>query len=179
METANDRFNHLASYFQKTKGVYVTTKETNKRGWQILNGIWKVISFGQGESLLTNYTTTIADTIYFPLGWKQEDADELDYITLCHELKHVERYRTLGLGSVTLGFAIFLVLYLFLPLPILFAWFRYAFEREAYLESYEAAKRVGLQPKIDYYVKLLTGKSYLWAWPFKLLVRRWFMKRCT
>lgn len=178
METANDRFNHLASYFEKTRGVRITTKATYKRGWQILDTIWKGLTFGKGKSILTGYTTTVGSTIYFPLGWTKEHANEVDYITFCHELKHVERYKSLGLGSAALGFVIFLILYLFVPLPILFAWFRYAFEREAYLESYNAAKRIGLKPEIDYYVKLLTGVSYLWAWPFPCLVRRWFLKRC-
>lgn len=178
METANERFNHLASYFETTKGIHVTSKDTNHRAWKLLNLLWQGITFGHGKNLLKNYTTTVATTIYFPVGWKAENANDSDYVTLCHELKHVEQYRTLGFGCATLGFIIFLILYLLLPLPIGLAWFRYSFERAAYLESYDAAKRLGFQPKIDYYVKLLTGPDYFWAWPFKFLVKRWFMKRC-
>lgn len=178
METANERFQHLASYFETTKGVRVTTKDTHRKAWTVLNAIWKGLTLGKGPSLLDNYTTTVGRTIYFPVGWDIQKADELDYVTLCHELKHVEQYRTLGFGIAPLGFVIFLFLYLLVPLPIIFAWFRYYFERAAYLESYEAGKRVGLLPKIDYYVNVLTGVGYLWAWPFKSLVRRWFLKRC-
>lgn len=178
MTTANDRFNHLASYFKKTRRIRVRSKDTDRGAWELLNLLWRGITFGHGKNLLKNYTTTVANTIYFPLGWTAENADDNDYITLCHELRHIEQYRSLGFGSAKIGFILFLILYLLLPLPIGLAWFRYMFEREAYLEGYNAARRLGLSPKIDYYVDILSGVSYFWAWPFKFLIRRWFLQRC-
>lgn len=178
MSNARNRFETLRNHVSEVYGVRVTSKNENRGFWELLNFLWQSLTFGSGKNLLRSYTTTLGKTIYFPLDWSPEKTDSGDYITLCHELRHVEQYTKLGLGFAPLGFSIFLILYLLLPLPIGLAWFRYAFERSAYLESYRAARRLNLQPKIDYYVNLLTGKAYFWAWPFKFLVRRWFMRRC-
>jgi len=178
MTVASSRFIRLASYFEAKHDVRIRSKDTDRGAWELLNLLWRGITFGHGKNLLKNYVMTVGRTIYFPLGWTQESADDEDYIILCHELKHIEQYRTLGFGSEKLGFAIFALLYLLVPLPLGLAWFRYAFERAAYLESYKAAKDLGLSPKIDYYVGILSGVTYFWAWPFKFLIRRWFMQRC-
>jgi len=179
MPNAQDRFESLRDYVSHVHGIRVTSKNENRGFWELLNFLWKLLTFGSGKNLLKSYTTTIGKTIYFPLDWTPENTDSGDYITLCHELTHVKQYTILGCGYAPLGFVIFLILYLFVPLPLGLAWFRYAFERQAYLESYKAARRLDLQPKINYYVTLLTGKTYLWAWLFKCLVRRWFTRRIS
>jgi len=160
------------------KGITVTTKQQYRKFWKVLDVILRVVTFGKNKSFMTTFTTTMGNIIAFPEGWSENKVTEYDVITLEHELKHVQQYKKLGLGSVWLGFVIFCILYVFVPLPIGLAWFRYKFERDAYATSGKTILLYGLscKPNIEYYVDALTGSSYAWAWPFKKRVRRWFLE---
>lgn len=70
------------------------------------------------------------------------------------------------------------LLFLLVPLPIGFAWFRYKFEREAYKTSYYSALALGLKPNLDRYVEQLTGPAYFWTWILKKQVKSWFYANC-
>jgi hypothetical protein len=57
--------------------------------------------------------------------------------------------------------------YLLLPLPFGFAWFRWHWEREAYLVDLRAGRLT-----VDEVVETLWS-NYAWTWP-KPWMRRWF-----
>jgi hypothetical protein len=149
-----------------------------KRLWKTIHLVLKVLSFGKLNTFYTGYTITIGNKVFFPAGWSIKEAEATDYVTLRHEAKHIRDNIRLGIGNATLGTLIMGFLYLFIPFPIGFAWFRYKFEREAYAESYYACKRAGFVPDIKQYVELLSGPQYLWTWCRKKDVLRWFEQSC-
>jgi hypothetical protein len=159
--------------------IIIKTKRSYYDVWKAIDIFLRIITFGKQKKFMTHYTTTVGRTIYFPVGWIRSKASLSDYVTLCHERKHVWRMEKLGLGQMWLGLIIFGLLYFAVFLPVGLAWFRYVFEREAYLESFRACKRAGLTPDVNFYVKVLTGPDYVWTWPFKKSVRRWFFKHCV
>lgn len=160
------------------EGVCVTSKDRNRGLWELLNLGMQVITLRHCKNIVTDYASTLGNIVYFPAGWNEENATERDYIVLRHELEHIRQYKKLGNGHIWWGFVLFSLLYLFVPLPTVFAWFRYKFERNAYLESWRAARDLDKLINIESYVKILSGPDYFWAWPFKPLIRRWFEKRC-
>ena len=146
--------------------------------WKALTVVLKILSFGKIDSMYTGFITTIGRRVFFPAGWSIKNAGAMDYTHLRHEAKHVRDNIRLGGGSAAIGTFIMGFLYLFVPLPIGFAWFRYKFEREAYAESYYASKKAGFVPDTKQYVELLSGPQYLWAWCKKKDVQRWFKENC-
>ena len=108
------------------------------------------------------YWTTLARTIYFPRGV----TDPLEHReALEHELVHVRQWERWG---------VYLWLtYLFLPLPFGLAWFRWRWEREAYLVQIANARDP--QCEIERVVAVLWA-GYGWPWP-KPWMRRWFEKQ--
>jgi len=172
-------FRELVKHAEDDCGVQVISKNTYYAFWKTLDILLKIISFGKMTTFMTRFTTTIGPIIAFPVGWTPDRPNAYDYVTLRHELKHVEQYHTVGLGNIWLGTILAGIAYLLLPFPVLFAWFRYKMEREAYKESYYAAKECGYTPDVRDYVNNLTGSSYLWTWYSKSSVSNWFNKHCT
>jgi hypothetical protein len=133
----------------------VNTVAKSKAPWYIKVVLWFVP---------TNYWITIKDTVYYP-DWypnfdKVDPKDRLDIIE--HEEVHPPQWKRYG----TFGY---IFLYLFIPFPIFFAYFRWKFEREAYLVNIVRGDWT-----IEEVVDALWG-GYLWTWP-KPLMRRWFKK---
>lgn len=121
--------------------------------------------------------TTIGNTVYFPTGWTYGANPEYDFVTLRHELTHVRQFAWLNpFGLLPIGVVLSLVFYLLLPLPIGLAWFRYVMERRAFLETMRARIELGKPIDIEYYVELMAGPMYGFAWPFKHAVRGWFFE---
>ena len=105
---------------------------------------------------LRSYWLTIGNTIYYPDS-VENPTDE--HALIRHELVHVQQYEKYG----TL---LFIFLYLFVPLPIGFAYFRWYFEREAYLVNIKAGDLT-----IPQVVRMLDG--YWKPWPKKWMTT-WF-----
>jgi hypothetical protein len=106
------------------------------------------------------FWTTIGDTVYYPT--KVQDPMLPQYATIrIHEQVHIEQYRKYKKY-------LFLFLYLFFPLPVLFSYFRWKFEREAFLVDIENGAN------IDLIVETLQ-KNYFYCWP-KSWMRNWFIK---
>lgn len=100
------------------------------------------------------------------------------YAILCHEVVHMRQQQRLGLGNVWLGMLPFLFAYLLLPFPVGLAWFRYRWEREAFVEQMQVEAQElgadGLVARREHYVRQFTGKgAYWWCWPFRRNVERW------
>jgi hypothetical protein len=168
-------FQKLYDELHAELGIKVFAKDTKYRVlWKFIGKLLAILSFGKMETFYENFTTTIGRGIYYPAGWRIENADSGDYEILRHEAVHVRQYLKLGMGNVYLGILVMGLLYIFVPLPIGLAWCRYRLERVAYLESCKACIDLGLKPSIDYYVKLLSGPSYLWTWPFPSKIHAWF-----
>ncbi len=109
----------------------------------------------------TEYFTTIGRTIYYPTTVQ----DPLAYADVMeHELVHVQQWRRYG--------PLFSVSYLLLPVPVLLAWCRWRWEREAYLIQLRAANDA--EATIAWAVDRI-WRDYAFPWP-KPWMRRWFRR---
>ncbi|MDQ3367266.1 MAG: hypothetical protein M3680_17720 [Myxococcota bacterium] len=130
------------------------------------------LTFGRMRSYLGSYQTTIGRTVYVTADWDDWEADRR-YVTLRHEAVHLRQFRTYTLPGMA-------VLYVLLPLPMGTAWFRAAFEKEAYAESIRAAAEVygpGYPRRTEYrqyVIAQFMGASYGWMWPFRAGLERWY-----
>lgn len=126
-----------------TQGVVVRLKRDSH--------IMRFISFFLGASFLTSFWTTISPRkIWAPTGTNLRRLD--DYATIIrHELCHARVWKRYPLIA---QFA-----YVFLPLPIGLAWFRWRFERAAYLIDIRAGRMT-----VDEVVQTL-WQNYLFPWP--------------
>lgn len=133
-----------------------------------------VLSFGKMKDFVTEFTTTIGKTIAVPRDYDQW-SDERKIELFTHELTHVGQFKKYTLVGMAF-------LYLFVFFPVGLAYFRYRFERQAYLNGFK--KELELYPSdsllrgelIQHGVDQMTGPNYLWAWPFKKAVKAWFEK---
>lgn len=107
------------------------------------------------------YWMTIGNTIYYPDVYDLETA-KLFTDLIDHEKVHIEQYKKYTVPG-------FLFLYVLVPLPIFFAYFRWRFEREAYMVQL----RLGVE--VEEIVKSLSS-GYGYPWP-KFLMRSWFNKQ--
>lgn len=128
-------------------------------------------------SFLTDISTTVGSTIYVCANWNQLSAKDAK-LSLEHETTHVLQFSKYI-------FPIMSFLYLFFPLPVGLAYFRYRMEREAYFNELVLAREMCLQELgdwskererlINWVVSVLGSGMYLWPWP-KSWIRKWFEK---
>lgn len=135
---------------------------------------WLKFGFKCIGSDADDFTQTIGNHIYYCGDW-DELSDVRKYTTLRHELIHLRQFRKYG-------FVLFSLLYLLCFFPIGLAYFRARFEREGYKESLKAkveiygpTESIKEQGWSGYKFAFLT-KAYLWAWPFKSQIEKWFMQ---
>jgi hypothetical protein len=158
--------------------------------WTALHYAVLVLTLGRNRTFLTRYATTIGPYIALPPDWLARlDEPWLRYL-LVHERVHVQQFKRWGFGSAHVGMFTMGFAYLFLPLPVGLAWFRWMFEREAYAAGIRAqladcATDADLVPEllaecrsqlIGHATEQLTGGAYLWTWPWPGAVERWFME---
>lgn len=131
-----------------------------------VGGFWRAI--GRVIPAAKHFTTTLGNTIYVPAEWASYSEEE-HYVILRHERVHMRQQKKLGLGWMPLGLTIFMLLYALLPLPIGLAWFRYRFERTAYVESLRVHNELHGQADVVnqllVYADFLSGPGYGWSWP--------------
>jgi hypothetical protein len=114
------------------------------------------------------YWITIWDTTYYPETTAKTAVERVmtdpmrNKKIVKHEGKHYLQWDKYGV--------FFPLLYLFLPLPFLFAYFRWMFEREAYLVDI-----LEFDVPVDIVVNAL-WYGYVFTWP-PCLMRSWFNKR--
>ena len=138
--------------------------------WRVIDALLYALTGGRMNSFYTGYVTTVGNRIFYPAGWNHGAVSREDYIVLCHELRHVQQSEKYG----TVGMAL---LYLLFPLPLGLAYFRYRFEREAFVAGYHAATGLGVTPNSKDFVTSMVGYAYLWTWPFKKSIRRWLKRQ--
>lgn len=124
--------------------------------------VCRVLSWFLGYWFWTRAWTTLGPrTIWAP---PHVDLSRLDvYETIIrHELVHIRQARRWPL--------VWQLSYVLLPLPVGLAWFRWRWEREAYLVQLRARTM-----SIDEVVDAL-WRHYGWCWP-RAWMRRWFARR--
>jgi hypothetical protein len=107
-----------------------------------------------------DFTITIGKNSYVPDDWDTWSKKEQEE-TIKHETPHVDQWKKYGF--------FFPMLYLLLPVPCIFAYFRWKFERKAYLINIRDGR------SIESVVQSLWS-NYFFTWP-KPLMRRWFEKK--
>ena len=165
----------LEQFLAELRREFPRFRLVEKRGNRLSRAIdvaLKIVSFGGQSTYLTEYRTVIGDTMYLPDSW--DETTPIDrIICLRHERVHLRQRRRYTLPGMT-------ILYLFLPLPVGLAWFRARLEWEAYRETLRATFELkgpeALQnPKLrDAMIQRFIGPAYLWMWPFRHQVARWY-----
>lgn len=163
------KFAELRADMYRDLGTRVTTKATDVRFWKVLDTLLRIVSFGKLNNFMKR-TTTIGRWIAFGEDVDLYNTGMRELLVLVHEREHVIRFRKYTL----LGMAF---LYLFFPLPIGLAYFRYKFELEAFLKEADYAKDLGVTINPEDIIKSLSGSSYVWAWPEKWVRKAMMAKR--
>lgn len=141
---------------------------------KLLDVLLRVITFGQARGFMTNFITTIGYTVYVNTGW--DIASEVGkVIVLRHERVHMRQRRKYGA-------LLFSLMYLLLPLPCVFAYFRRQFEMEAYAETLMAIAELNPSqiPVMqshghrEHVIGFFMGPAYFWTWPFRKQLERWY-----
>ncbi len=167
-QTLNELVDEIAQEFPDFKLV----KKADSKFMKVLDVLLRIITFNQMKTFMTNFTTTIGDTVYTNTEWEKR-SEVSRIVTLRHERVHMRqknRYTSFG----------FSFLYLFFPFPIGLAYFRKKFEMEAYEESirslvfYHSLSVVQASRTRANFVKHFTSAQYFWMWPFKKSVERWY-----
>lgn len=154
--------------------------------WETLHYLVLVFTFGANRNFRSGFITTLGPVIGVPKEWDGShiSATNRKSATIRHELVHVGQFRKAGLGSAYLGIAPMFLLYVLLPLPIGFAWFRWLFERRAYMENLLWGAKFGsdeyTEEQLEWIFSTLCGGNYGWTLaPFafvKKYVKSWFRK---
>lgn len=127
---------------------------------KVIGFLLKVISFGRIRSFFTDYATTIGNTVYVPDAWKIMSTST-KYVILRHERVHMRQAKRLSLF-------LYSFLYLFIPFPIVFSYFRTQFEMEAYAETIKAVyevhglERIRSEEFRSFIFEQFKTSSYMW-----------------
>lgn len=142
---------------------------------KLIAGFLFLITLGMQREFMTEYITTIGCCVYVPPRW-YEDSYVNRMIVLRHERIHMRQKQRYGM-------LLFSLMYLFLPLPGGFAYFRAKFEMEAYEETIKAT--LELYPDAATWIRAYAykeqmlqnfiGASYFWMWPFRARLERWYL----
>jgi len=150
---------------EATTELKLLLEDMAKRGIKIKNKANSWFKLGP------RFTTTLGKTIFVPKDWDTySDLDKLS--TLVHENIHIHQYSKFTVPG-------FLFLYLLCFFPIGLAFFRYLFERQAYLVGYKKILEYRITAKsmlINNGVEQMCKGNYGYAWIFPKAVRKWFEK---
>jgi len=144
-----------------------------ERDWfsKLIAFVLRIVTMGGQSTYLTQYVTTLGQTIYLPSGWSTR-SETSKYIVLRHEAVHLRQFRRFTF----IGMA-FLYLVPFLPVGL--AYGRARLEWEAYAETLRVVAEVhGLEQAQDaalqqHIVDQFCKGGYGWMWPFPRVIRRW------
>ena len=127
------------------------------------NSIWYMRLF---ERFRPGFWATLNDTVYHPSDIDPSDPQWQSIIE--HEEVHIEQIQKYG-------FLLHTTLYFLLPFPIFFAYFRWKFEREAYLVTLSSFPTYQREEAVEKIVDSLWSEYFL-TWP-KSLMRKWFLEQ--
>lgn len=167
-EAVNKLTNEITQEFESFK---IRSKQ-DSRLMKTIDIFLKIISFGKLNSFM-KFTTTVGYTVYVPETWADKE-EEKKIELLRHERIHMRQRKKWSI-------LLFPLMYLMLPFPVLFAWFRLSFEKEAYEESmrtiYELdgnTSRLRTASYKEAMTSKLVGPPYFWAWYRKRDIESWF-----
>jgi len=131
----------------------------------------RVITFGKMKSFMNDFITTLGNKVYVPSDW-DENSPATNSSTIRHERVHMRQNKRYGKF-------LFSFMYVMLPFPTLFAYFRTKFEKEAYEETLRTVHEYygpsiftpGLKEKI---VSFFVGPEYFWMWYNKKEIEDWY-----
>jgi len=157
----------------KNKGVYIE----EKTGWFWNTIAWMlcIVTFGfyKRDKFLKEFATTIGTKVGFPPEWTYKS---IEYV-MPHEARHVWQGKMCGFGlSAWVGIPIFGIIYLLLPIPVGFAYFRYLFERDATRETIRLLKAEGDDiedafRQAEHSAKNVSSGAYVWSVPQSFAVK--------
>jgi hypothetical protein len=144
-------------------------EKSSSRFMKVLDFCLKLITLWQMDQFMVSFVTTIGYKVYTPANWRIWD-ETTRCVLLRHERVHMhqkKKYKWL-----------FGWLYLFLPVPTVFAYYRKKFEMEAYEETIRARKEYGANLYRPAFraaiVRHFTTAEYFWMYPFKAKVEKWY-----
>jgi len=139
---------------------------------KVLGFLLKVVTLWQMKTFMTRFTTTMGNTIYVHAGWdKLPEASRVQ--VLRHERVHMRQAKKYGRF-------VFSFLYLLVPLPLFFAYYRSKFEMEAYAESMKATVEengIDIVLSLKYrkaMISYFTTAKYGWMWVGRSRVEKWY-----
>lgn len=145
----------------------VIKKKDEEKWCRTVNKLWNFMSRNGKDNFMAR-ATTLGNYIYMESGWDYSQTPfSQTYVTFKHEARHLYFFKKYGL--------IFgLIIYLFLPLPIGFAYGRYRAEKAAILAELLAIRDLDgdVVERIDAYASALAGRAYFYAWPFREALRK-------
>ena len=167
--------NSFELLLEQYRSVYPGLRIMHKKDSYLMKTIdvvLKFLSMGAFQTFMTHYVTTIGLTIYANDRW-DEITDSTKMIILSHEMVHVAQ-------SKRYGRLFYMFLYLFVPIPIGYAYYRSKFEMEAYEVTITMASKVygADYVKSEEYRKgimnVFTGPEYLWMMLDRKKISDWF-----
>lgn len=155
---------------------YSEISKADSRLMLVIDWFLKVITLGMMRRFMTDFVTTIGTTVYVPKYWETE-LEATRIVILRHERVHMRQRQRYGA-------VLYALLYLFLPFPLIFAYFRMRLEQEAYEESMVALADLDHNARevffSDWYrtsmVGHFTSAEYFWMWPFRRSVEQWYYR---
>jgi hypothetical protein len=161
----------------------VTTKDST--WWKVLWGLGVTLTLGifAAAMPLRRFLEDFGTTVGFWLGFPRR-LTEIAIRFLRHECRHVTQFVWFGWAFPILGWFFgrkvralagvipMGITYALLPLPVGFALGRYLLEADAEETSWRAGLKDGTLNEYDVkeraltFGALLSGKAYLWAWPW-------------
>lgn len=145
--------------------------KTSSKMMTYISKFLRFITFGYNTNF-DSFITTIKNTMYVPNGW-EEKSDFDKYVILCHETIHLRQAKRYS-------FVLFAFLYVFVPIPLGFAWFRASFEMEAYevqirlMKAKYGIHHVQSDEFRSFIISQFNSANYGWMMPFKSITDSWY-----
>jgi hypothetical protein len=159
---SEDDVNAFIADLQREFPRFELVPKAQRPSQRLIDAALRALTAGRNTAYLTRVVTTLGQKVYVPTAWHTwRPLDRI--IILRHEAVHLRQFRRLTWAGMGL-------IYLFLPLPFLFAGGRAWLELEAYKETLKAtwelkgaaaARDPALREAI---VRRFTGSDYGWMW---------------
>ena len=153
--------------------------KAGSRMMKTLDVLLRIITFGMMRTFMTDFTTTLGDSMYVTASW--DDLHPLlKCITLRHERVHMRQKKRYFRTIPWLSFTIYGFKYCMWILPAGLAMARKLYEQEAYEETMRArAEYFGVYELRDvrlrkYIVDHFLSANYFWTWPYRSAVEAWY-----
>ena len=171
MNVTKDDYDSLLLVIKKEFPDFKILKKSDSKLMKVIDMFLKVVTLGKMRSFMTNYTTTLGNTIYTSSEWDNRSVTT-QISTLRHERVHMRQAKKHGKFLYSL-------MYILLPFPVGFALCRARFEMEAYEETLRTMYRfygpaVLTKATKETILGYFMGPDYFWMWPWKKSLEIWY-----